>query len=265
LDICAIDSVRNNLVRQFGLIGYPLTHSFSQRYFTEKFLSESIADAAYELFPLANIQDLPELIDAHEQLVGLNVTIPHKESVIPLLDELDATAREIGAVNTIKIIRDTNKTRLIGFNTDVFGFLKSLKPFLTLHHDRALIIGTGGGAAAVAFGLKSLGIQVLFTGRKPNSVKQPYLPITHVSPELLKHYKLAVNTTPLGMFPHAEGFPDIPYSAMSGEHLVFDLVYNPESTAFMQKASDFGATALNGYDMLRYQAEKAWEIWNSSA
>lgn len=249
-------------MRQFGLIGYPLTHSFSKRYFTDKFQRESIGNATYELYPLTHIQQLPELVHSHQQLVGLNVTIPHKESVIAYLHELDATAKGIGAVNTIRIIRVGDQVRMIGFNTDVFGFLKSLKPFLTLHHDRALIIGTGGGAAAVAFGLKSLGIDVLFTGRKSSADKSPYLPISQVSPELLRHYKLIVNTTPLGMFPDIDGFPDIPYSSMTSEHLVFDLVYNPESTVFMQKASAHGATALNGYDMLRYQAEKAWEIWN---
>lgn len=250
-------------MRHFGLIGYPLSHSFSKRYFTEKFQRESIVDATYELYPLTHIQELPELVHSHRQLVGLNVTIPYKETVIPFLDELDATAQGIGAVNTIRIIREGNQVRMIGFNTDVFGFLKSLKPFLTLHHDRALIIGTGGGAAAVAFGLKSLGIDVLFTGRKSTADKSPYLPISQVSPELLSHYKLIVNTTPLGMFPEVDGFPELPYSSMTSEHLVFDLVYNPESTVFMQKAAGFGATALNGYDMLRYQAEKAWEIWNS--
>lgn len=245
--------------RLFGLIGYPLSHSFSKRYFSEKFIREGIHDAHYELFPIKQIETLPELIAQHPDLVGLNVTIPYKQEVIPYLDELDAGAKSVGAVNTIKI----TDHGLLGFNSDVYGFEQSLlKAFESLENrpDAALILGTGGAARAVTYVLESLGITWRYVSRKPNSA---YLTYTDIDRSVMKQYHLIINTTPLGMSPNVDTFPSIPYQFAGSHHLFFDLVYNPEETAFLRLAIAQGSKVQNGLDMLYGQAEKSWQFWQN--
>ncbi|MBV6440703.1 MAG: shikimate dehydrogenase [Haliscomenobacteraceae bacterium CHB4] len=265
-------------MRLFGLIGFPLGHSFSQKYFSEKFAREGIADARYELFPLENIADLPALLAQHPDLCGLNVTIPHKETVIPFLHELDETARAVGAVNCIKI----ENQQLKGYNTDVTGFEKSLKAVdggrWTVDGERrggdsgwwtgggegwvgALILGTGGASKAVAYVLKKLGIPYRFVSRNPDSENQISYETVHRLPSTVYH--LIINTTPLGMSPHTGTCPDLPFERLSSQHFVYDLVYNPAETLLLQRAKARGCTVKNGLEMLHLQAEAAWEIWGS--
>jgi shikimate dehydrogenase len=247
-------------VSLYGLIGYPLGHSFSQQYFSEKFAREGITNARYELFPLENIVGLPMLLERQPDLCGLNVTIPHKESVVPLLHELDDTARIVGAVNCIKI-RDR---RLTGFNTDVVGFEQTLKMWgdgqWAADGSMALILGTGGASKAVAYVLKKLGISFKFVSRNPSGNDQ-------ISYEALNRlpaasYHLIVNTTPLGMAPRLETCPDLPFERLTPQHLVYDLIYNPAETLLLQRAKAQGCSVTNGLEMLHLQAEAAWEIWN---
>ncbi|MFT5166098.1 MAG: shikimate dehydrogenase [Saprospiraceae bacterium] len=242
----------------FGLIGYPLSHSFSKKYFTQKFEQEGIADCQYELFPLEAVNHFPALLEAHPNLVGLNVTIPYKEQIIPYLDELEKSAAEIGAVNTIKI----KNGKLSGFNTDVFGFETSLKNFVKNNNlkaiSKALVLGTGGASKAVTFVLKHLGIEYAMVSR---DIKKGDLQYKDLDQSILRDTQLIVNTTPLGTAPGIDSFPDIPYELLNNEHLLFDLVYNPEKTVFLIKGKRMGAHILNGLEMLRGQAEKSWEIW----
>lgn len=244
--------------RLFGLIGYPLSHSFSKKYFGEKFADLGIADAFYELFPIASIEALPKLIAVHPNLVGLNVTIPYKEQVIPYLDGLDHAAAKIGAVNTIKI----EDGHLTGYNTDVYGFGYALEKVMDVQDlplKKALILGTGGAAKAVDYQLKQMGISPTFVSRKALNDGYTY---SDLSGEILADHLLIVNTTPLGMSPKIEACPDIPYECLSDQHLLYDLVYNPAETLFMKKGMAQGAKVINGLEMLVQQAEKAWEIWN---
>lgn len=244
--------------RLFGLIGYPLSHSFSKKFFIEKFLRDGLANCSYELFPLPLIEEFPSLLTTYPDLQGLNVTIPHKESVIPYLDELDAAAREIGAVNVIRIVDG----KLKGFNTDVFGFEKSLTEFLPdpLPADlKALVLGTGGASKAVAFVLKKLSIPFRLVSRQARQGVWRYQEITQA---LLAEFRLVVNTTPAGMYPNVDDGPELPYEAASEQHWFFDLVYNPAETLFLKKAAAQGARTCNGLKMLHLQAERAWEIWN---
>ena len=252
-------------MRQFGLIGYPLSHSFSKKYFTEKFKRESI-DAAYELYPIREVSEITGLLKANPNLCGLNVTIPHKETILPYLNELDETAKAVGAVNCIKINSSdsrlkTQDLRLTGYNTDVFGFRQSIKPFLESHHEKALILGTGGGSKAVAYVLKEIGIECFFVSREKNE-KANYLTYEEVNEHVINACKLIVNTTPLGMYPNENKFPNIPYQHLSTEHFLYDLVYNPAETEFLKLGKVQGAKTMNGLSMLHLQAEKAWEIWN---
>lgn len=243
--------------RLFGLIGFPLSHSFSKKYFGEKFSRLGIADAFYELFPIPSIQDLPELIRAHDNLLGLNVTIPYKEQVLPFLDELDTAAAEIGAVNTIKI----DQGKLIGYNTDVDGFAFALEKAIQterLHIDRALVLGTGGAAKAVAYQLRKMDIAPSMVSRNPAKGQFAYQALTK---EIIEQHQLIVNTTPLGMSPKINRAPDIPYAALNKQHLAYDLVYNPAETLFMKNAKRHGAKTINGQLMLEQQAEKAWQLW----
>lgn len=244
-------------MKQYGLIGYPLTHSFSKKYFAEKFLREQISNCSYENFPLASIEEFPLLIKSHPELLGLNVTIPYKESVIPFLGELNETAREIGAVNTIKI----KGGKLSGFNTDVFGFMQSLMKVIEPNHTQALILGTGGSSKAVAFGLKKMGIAFHFVSRIPESEHE--WNYSDLNEMLLSQHKLIINTTPLGMFPETEVCPPIPYEYITASHLLFDLIYNPGETLFLKKGKAQQAKTKNGLEMLQLQAERSWEIWNS--
>lgn len=242
-------------MRTFGLIGHRLSHSFSKKYFSQKFITENIIDAHYELFQLEDINEFPELLDSEPNLVGLNVTLPYKEAVIPYLDAIDDSAATVGAVNTIHL---TDGKR-IGYNTDVYGFEKSLRPLLQEHHKRALILGTGGAAKAVAFVLQRLGIDYHFVSRKPKYEQLGYQNITE---NMLRIFHVIINTTPLGMSPNINASPDIPYEHLTEEHLLFDLVYNPIMTRFLEKGQEHNAVIKNGLEMLHFQAEKAWEIWN---
>lgn len=248
--------------RLFGLIGYPLSHSFSKKYFSEKFEREDIRDTCYELFPIPEINELPGLLKQYPNLTGLNVTIPYKQAVLPFLDELSAGASAVGAVNTILI----NSGRLIGYNTDVAGFETSLRNWLleerrTVAGLRALILGTGGAAKAVAFVLEQMHISFDSVSRSPGPGQISYAQIT---PDLLGRAHLIINTTPLGMAPNTQSKPDLPYGAVGEAHFFYDLVYNPAVTAFMEAALSRGARAKNGLDMLYGQAEAAWSIWTDS-
>ena len=246
-------------MRKYGLIGYPLTHSFSKRYFTEKFENENI-DSTYENFEIDNIAKFPDIIKNNPELVGLNVTIPYKELVIPYLDELNDSAKEIGAVNTIKIIRTTAGINLKGFNTDTFGFETSLKPLLKDHHKKALILGTGGASKALKYVLAKLGIE--FISASIEELKDNEIRYEEIDEQMVKERLLIINATPLGTYPKIETFPNIPYQFITDKHLLFDLVYNPEITQFMSKGIQKGATVKNGYEMLLQQAIKAYQIWN---
>jgi len=242
-------------MKKYGLIGYPLSHSFSKKYFTEKFLRESIVEVSYELYPIAEISELPILLAEYPALVGLNVTIPYKEKVIPYLNNLSAVVEAIGACNCIKI----SEGKLIGYNTDVIGFEKSLKKKLKPHHTKALILGTGGSSKAVQYVLNKLGISFIKISRSKTAETILYEEIDEM---LLSSHPLIVNTSPLGMFPNIEDCPAIPYQFLNASHYLFDLVYNPTKTKFLASGEKMGAVIENGSDMLVDQAEASWEIWN---
>lgn len=246
-------------MKQFGLIGYPLGHSFSKKYFTEKFEKENIPGCNYELYPIESIDKLPELIKSTPGLKGLNVTIPYKQDVFNYLDETDKTAKEIGAVNCIKITNRDQKYYLKGFNTDCTGFELSFKPHLKPHHTKALILGTGGAAKAVEYTLKKLGIDFYYVSRTP---RENVLGYKDIDDNILNDYKIIINTSPLGMHPNTDAAPSLPYKLMDDSFYLYDLVYNPQETMFMQLGKKQGATVKNGLEMLYGQAEKAWEIWN---
>jgi len=243
-------------MRHFGLIGYPLAHSFSKRYFTDKFAREQMHNCRYDHFPLEKIEQLNSLLQIEKELVGLNVTIPHKQSVIPLLDKLDAHASSIGAVNVIDLRNGEKK----GYNTDWIGFTESLKPLMqSMKINRALVLGTGGSSKAITYALQHLKIKVQLVSREN---KDGAITYADLDENLMNKNQLIVNCTPLGTFPDTLGFPEIPYTLLNSKHLLFDLVYNPEVTAFMQRGHQAGAKVSNGFAMLVAQAEAAWEIWN---
>jgi shikimate dehydrogenase len=244
------------MLKKYGLIGYPLSHSFSKGYFTEKFKKEGIENAAYETYPLEKISDFTTLLQNNPELVGLNVTIPYKEAIIPYLDELSEEAKKIGAVNTIKIING----KKIGYNSDVVGFEKSLIQHLKPTHNKALVLGTGGAAKAVWFVLKKLNIPYLKVSR---TASENIIAYDTISIDLVKEYPLIINTTPLGMSPKLESKPDIPYQALTKNHFLYDLVYNPQTTLFLEMGQKMGATIQNGLPMLHGQAERSWELWNT--
>jgi shikimate dehydrogenase len=247
-------------MKLFGLIGYPLGHSFSAGYFADKFEKEGIKDCIYKNFPIDNIQKLHTIISENPELVGLNVTIPYKEQVIQFLDEVDEEAKIIGAVNTIKISRETNKIKLEGFNSDVYGFQTSLQPHLKPYHKNALILGTGGASKAIKFILKKLNIK--FISASIEELKDGEIRYADINKAMIEDRLLIINATPLGTFPKVETFPEIPYEFISDKHVLFDLVYNPEETTFMRKGKQKGAIAINGLQMLHLQAERSWAIWN---
>lgn len=241
-----------------GLIGKSLSHSFSKSYFENKIKEENLANHSYELFELKTMEEFPKLIRNNPDLVGLNVTIPYKESIIPFLDELDETAKEIGAVNTIRISKKEGKTILKGYNTDAKGFGLSIKPFLKNTHERALLLGTGGASKAVDYVLKNLGITTLFVSRDP---KENAINYTDINDYVMKFHKLIINTTPLGMSPNEASFPELPYELLNESHTLIDLVYNPERTQFLTKGKQEGTEILNGLSMLQHQANEAYKIW----
>ncbi|MBS1666033.1 MAG: shikimate dehydrogenase [Bacteroidetes bacterium] len=243
-------------MRKFGLIGYPLSHSFSQKYFTEKFRKENIPDCLYQNFPIPEISQFAALLDSESTLQGLNVTIPYKEQIIPFLHIKTQVVAEIGACNCIKI----KDGKLYGFNTDVIGFEISLKKKLREEHKKALILGTGGAAKAVEFVMGKLGISYQFVSRNSSSTNT--IGYQDLNEKILRDSLLIINTTPLGMFPKTETYPNIPYDALTDKHYLFDLVYNPEKTVFLQKGEEHGASIHNGGEMLAIQAEESWKIWN---
>lgn len=245
---------------RYGLIGYPLTHSFSQRYFTEKFARETITDCRYDLFELPDIARLPDLLQT-PNLRGLNVTIPHKQAVLPFLDRLDASAEKVGAVNVIRLETDGSRT---GFNSDYYGFRQSLTDWLAALGRsttglQALVLGTGGASKAVVAALADLGIPHQYVSRQPGEGAVFY---EAVAP-LLPTYHIIVNCSPVGTYPHTDEAPALPYDQLTDRHLLYDLVYNPAETRFMQLGRERGAAVMNGYRMLVLQAEKAWEIWQA--
>jgi shikimate dehydrogenase len=243
-------------MRKFGLIGYPLSHSFSAGFFAEKFATEGITDCSYTSHAIDTIEKLPQLLDENPELEGLNVTIPYKKSVIAYLHAANEAVNKIGACNCIKI----SQGRLVGFNTDIIGFENSLSPNLTPGHTRALILGTGGSAVAVAFVLDKLGIEYAFVSRqKAGNNNVTY---SELNERIIKAHTLIINTTPLGMFPSVDACPDIPYRFLTPEHYLFDLVYNPAETLFLRNGGQRGAITKNGSDMLVIQAEESWRIWN---
>lgn len=246
-------------MKTYGLIGYPLSHSFSQQYFSRKFEDEKI-DARYLLFPIPAISDFPDLLHHHPYIAGLNVTIPYKEKIIPYLDELDNTAKEVGAVNVIKIDWNGKQAFLKGYNSDIYGFEQSLAPLLEPHHERGLILGTGGASKAVSHVFNKLSIPCTFVSRSPSQLNEIHY--SEVSREVLHSHTIVVNTSPIGMFPYSDNCPDIPYEHLTSHHLAYDLIYNPEQTLFLQNAEERGAKTKNGIEMLFLQARRAWEIWN---
>ncbi|MGW8317047.1 MAG: shikimate dehydrogenase family protein [Bacteroidales bacterium] len=245
-------------MKDYGLIGYPLGHSFSVAYFSEKFAREGI-DASYRNFPLRRIAEFDMLIKQEPDLYGLNVTVPYKQAVIPYLDALSHTARAVQAVNTICFCRKSEHRAMTGHNTDVIGFEKSLRKHLKKHHTSALILGTGGSASAVGFVLANLGIEYKKVSRKAGEGRLGY---GDLDVDTVNRSTLIINCTPLGMHPDTDACPDLPYEALTRKHLLFDLIYNPGKTMFLSRGEAQGAAITNGYDMLVYQAEAAWEIWN---
>ncbi|MBR7093905.1 MAG: shikimate dehydrogenase [Prevotella sp.] len=243
---------------KYGLIGYPLGHSFSISYFNEKFESEGI-DAVYENFEIPQIDDVKEIIDSNPDLKGLNVTIPYKQQVLKYIKELSPEAKAIGAVNVIRIEHKGNKTVLKGFNSDVIGFTKSIEPILNTYHKKALILGTGGAAKAVQYGLQSLGIETLLVSR---TKKKNAITYEEVTADIVREYNVIVNCTPVGMYPHIDECPKLPYEAMDSHTLLYDLLYNPDETKFLRLGAERGATVKNGLEMLLLQAFVSWEIWN---
>ncbi len=247
------------MIERYGLIGYPLGHSFSQKYFTEKFANEDI-EARYDLFPLEKIDCVEDLLRDTENLKGFNVTIPYKQEVMRFLDDLDEQAREIGAVNVVKVTYDKDgKRHLKGFNSDAYGFTESIRPLIKATHKKALVLGSGGASKAVIYSLKKLGIEPIVVSRHPGNGQLGYGELTNVMSE----FTVIVNASPVGMSPKVECCPDIPYELLTPDHLCFDLVYNPEETLFLRKAKEVGAVTKNGLEMLHLQAEGAWLYWNN--
>jgi shikimate dehydrogenase len=242
-------------MRVFGLIGYPLSHSFSKGFFAEKFAKEGIRDCTYENFPLEDISQFPALLEQQPDLRGLNVTIPYKEAVLPWLDELSPAAEQIKAVNCIQF----HEGMKIGFNTDVTGFKRSLQPLLKAHHTHALVLGTGGAAKAVKFVLQELNIPHIIVSRSAQPGVITYEELDKANMEV---HTIIINTSPLGMYPQTDAAPPIPYNFITKHHLLYDLIYNPAQTLFLTKGEEKGATIKNGHEMLVLQAEASWDIWN---
>ena len=242
--------------KKFGLIGRDISYSFSKKYFTEKFSKDLFDDCTYENFDIPNIEEFPNILKNNPDLKGLNVTIPYKEAIIPYLDTLSDKAFKIGAVN---VIRFTKKGNLKGYNSDWYGFKKTLEPLLKPHHKKALILGTGGAAKAVAFALEQMGIFYTFVSREATENTIDY---SLINATTFDNYQIIINCTPLGTSPNTKEFPPIPYAFFTEKHIAYDLIYNPEETQFLKKAKKKGAIIKNGKEMLIFQAEKAWKIWN---
>lgn len=239
---------------KYGIIGYPLGHSFSRTFFSEKFQREHI-EAEYVNFEVPSADALTDIVRLNPNLRGLNVTLPHKEAVIPLLDELSDEAREIGAVNVIRV----REGRLKGFNSDIIGFMDSIRPLLQPWHKRALVLGTGGASRAIRVGLERLGLSWTYVSRTPAQGRLTYADLT---PQVMQDYQVVVNCSPVGMYPRVDACPDIPYHLLTPQHLLYDLVYNPLETLFLKRGAEQGATVKNGLEMLHRQAVASWEFWN---
>lgn len=244
-------------MKRYGLLGYPLGHSFSARFFAEKFRREGI-DAEYVNFEMPSVEGLRTFIAADPALCGLNVTIPHKQAVIPRLDALTDEAQAIGAVNVIAISRGETGLRLVGANTDAVGFRRSIEPLLRPCHRRALVLGTGGASRAVVYVLRQLGIEPCYVSRTERPGAFTYAALTA---DVVREYRVIVNCSPVGMYPHTDECPALPYDALTEDHLLYDLVYNPEETLFMRRGRERGATVKNGLEMLHLQALAAWDVW----
>lgn len=248
-------------MKLYGLLGYPLGHSFSAKYFAEKFAKEGI-DATYKNFEFAEVADAVAYLLQQDDLQGFNVTIPHKQAIMPYLNGLSAEAEAIGAVNVVCVKRDADgAVKLLGCNSDVVGFSNSIQPLLRpMLHSKALVLGTGGASKAVMYGLRKLGVEPIYVSRTP---KEGQLTYDDLTPEVMRDYKVIVNCTPLGMYPKVDACPDIPYQYLTPDHLLYDLVYNPLETLFMKRGAAQGAVVKNGLEMLHLQAEAAWVDWNS--
>ena len=248
-------------MKLYGLLGYPLGHSFSAKYFAEKFAKEGI-DATYKNFEFAEVADAVAYLLQQDDLQGFNVTIPHKQAIMPYLNGLSAEAEAIGAVNVVCVKRDADgAVKLLGCNSDVVGFSNSIQPLLRPKlHSKALVLGTGGASKAVMYGLRKLGVEPIYVSRTPTEGQLTYNDLT---PEVMRNYKVIVNCTPLGMYPKVDACPDIPYQYLTPDHLLYDLVYNPLETLFMKRGAAQGAVVKNGLEMLHLQAEAAWVDWNS--
>lgn len=243
---------------KYGLIGYPLGHSFSINYFNQKFADEGI-NAKYLNFEIPTIDALAEVLDSNPELKGLNVTIPYKQKVMDFLDQISPEARAIGAVNVIRVTHVGNDIQLKGFNSDVIGFTQSIEPMLEKYHKKALILGTGGASKAINFGLKSLGLETVYVSRYRRPETICYEDIT---PDVVHEYNVIVNCTPIGMYPNTEECPDLPYEALDEYNILYDLIYNPDETLFMKRGEERGASVKNGLEMLLLQAFASWEFWN---
>ena len=248
-------------MKLYGLLGYPLGHSFSAKYFAEKFAHKGV-DAEYKNFEFAHVEDALAYLTQQDALQGFNVTIPHKQAIMPYLSGLSAEAEAIGAVNVVCVKRDADGTvRLLGCNSDVVGFSNSIQSLLRPKlHSKALVLGTGGASKAVMYGLRKLGVEPIYVSRTP---KEGQLTYNDLTPEVMRDYKVIVNCTPLGMYPKVDACPDIPYQYLTPDHLLYDLVYNPLETLFMKRGAAQGAVVKNGLEMLHLQAEAAWVDWNS--
>ncbi|WP_339737948.1 shikimate dehydrogenase [uncultured Sunxiuqinia sp.] len=248
-------------MKTYGLIGYRLGYSFSKGFFKEKFEKEGLTGHEYLNFELDRIDDFPSIFEANEHIAGLNCTIPYKQQIIPYLDEIDEQAAEVGAVNTIKIIRSNNQIKLKGYNTDCYGFEHSIVPMLKSKHRKALILGTGGASKAIKYVLTQNKIEYISATTK-EKLDVNEVSYNQVDESLLKDHLIVINATPLGTYPKVDNCPAIPYEFLTPDHVLYDLVYNPEETLFMRKGNVKGAATKNGLEMLHLQAEKAWEIWN---
>lgn len=245
-------------MKLYGLIGYPLGHSFSKQYFTEKFEREGIEDAYFESFPIPTIEEFPHLLAANPQLLGMGVTIPYKEQVLQFVTEQSDEVKKIGATNSIKI----SGNKLIAYNTDIIGFEQSFCKRIESHHNKALVLGTGGASKAVQYVLEKLGIEFLIVTRQVG-LNGNFIPYNAIDQKMMSDYSVIINCTPVGMHPNENSAPEIPYHLLSPQHYLYDLVYKPAKTLFLQKGEERGATTENGYDMLLIQAEASWKIWNN--